>query len=333
MNIPMISVLMPVYNEEKYLSEAIDSILNQTYTDFEFIILNDGSTDRTEDIILSYDDPRIVYVKNTENLQIVKTLNKGINLAKGKYIARMDADDISFPDRFEKQIEFMQKNSDIDVSGSFIEHFGSKKGIMHYPLTHEEIKAHLLFNSVLAHPTVMAKKIFYHQFKYEEEYNKAEDYALWVKGIEIFKFSNFGMPLLKYRNHEKQTNLSFQRYQASQVRKMMLKIFKPNATKEDCLVMDKIATNEYIPINNAEQLFEKLLAFNKIHHVIEQEILKKVLLQRYWWMINSNTSQGLVLFKDFWNSSLKEWDNLSFYSMLKFFIKCAIRYRHEQLGK
>ena len=115
----MISVILPAYNAEKFLREAIDSILGQTYKNFELIVLNDGSTDRTEDIILAYDDPRIRYVKNEKNLKLIKTLNKGIDLAKGEYIARMDADDISLPRRFEIEVNYLQEHSDIDVVSCF----------------------------------------------------------------------------------------------------------------------------------------------------------------------------------------------------------------------
>lgn len=102
----LVSVVLPAYNAELYLKEAIDSVLSQTFTDFELIILNDGSIDRTEEIILSYNDSRIVYVKNEKNLGLIGTLNKGINLAKGKYIARMDADDICLPERFKNRLIF-----------------------------------------------------------------------------------------------------------------------------------------------------------------------------------------------------------------------------------
>ena len=111
MSKPLVSVLMAVYNGEKYLLEAIESILNQTYTNFEFLIINDGSTDSTEEIILSYSDQRIRYIKNEQNLKLIASLNKGLDLAKGKYIARMDADDISLPDRLEKQVNFLERNS------------------------------------------------------------------------------------------------------------------------------------------------------------------------------------------------------------------------------
>ena len=112
---PVISVILPVYNAERFLREAIDSVLKQTFVDFEFIILNDGSTDKTEDIILSYKDPRIRYVKNEKNLKLIKTLNKGVDMARGKYIARMDADDISLPERFEKEVAYLEAHPDVAV--------------------------------------------------------------------------------------------------------------------------------------------------------------------------------------------------------------------------
>ena len=98
---PTVTVLMPAYNAEKFIRDSIDSVLSQTYSDFELLIINDGSTDKTEEIILSYKDHRIVYVKNEVNLKLIKTLNKGIDLAKGKFIARIDSDDVINPDRIE----------------------------------------------------------------------------------------------------------------------------------------------------------------------------------------------------------------------------------------
>src|SRR5574344_639787 len=111
---PKISVVMPVYNtDETFLRESIESILNQSFKDFEFIIINDGSTNNAEDVILSYKDERIRYYKNDINLKLIKTLNRGLLLAEGEYIARMDSDDISLPTRFQTQVEFLGKNPNI----------------------------------------------------------------------------------------------------------------------------------------------------------------------------------------------------------------------------
>ena len=115
-----LSVVMPVYNAEKYLSEAIESILQQSFEDFEFLIINDGSTDRSKDIVLQYDDPRIIYVENDSNMGLIATLNRGIKLARGLFLARMDADDISVKDRFAKQIAFLKNNPNYRLCGSTV---------------------------------------------------------------------------------------------------------------------------------------------------------------------------------------------------------------------
>lgn len=115
LNNPLISVLMPAYNAEKYIKEAIESILNQTFSNFEFIIIDDGSIDATEEIIKSFKDSRIVYIKNEKNLGLIKTLNKGISIARGEFIARMDSDDISMPQRFELQLDVFKKYKGVDI--------------------------------------------------------------------------------------------------------------------------------------------------------------------------------------------------------------------------
>jgi glycosyltransferase involved in cell wall biosynthesis len=196
---------MPVYNGERYLKEAIDSILNQTFGDFEFIILNDGSTDNTKKIITSYDDSRIVYIENEKNLGIVKTLNKGIDNTKGKYIARMDADDISLPERFEKQIALMERYEDIDICGTWIMYMG-RGNIWKIPEYDIEAKLTLIYGSSFAHPTVMIrKKIFDKYFiRYDEKFLGAEDYKMWIDMSKIAKFYNIQEVLLNYRVHNSQ---------------------------------------------------------------------------------------------------------------------------------
>src|SRR4249919_3825300 len=120
MNVPAVSVILPAYNCEKYIAKAIESVLHQTFTDLELIIINDGSTDRTEEIIRSFSDPRILYQVNNTNKGLVFTLNKGIDIAKGGYIARMDGDDICHPERLAKQKTFLDQNQEIATIASTI---------------------------------------------------------------------------------------------------------------------------------------------------------------------------------------------------------------------
>ena len=155
-----ISVLMPVYNtNKKYLKQSIESILKQTFKDFEFIIIDDGSDIKTKKFLKSFKDDRIVLIENEKNLGLIKTLNKGIKLAKGEFIARMDADDISTPDRFEKQLLYMTKNPEIGVLGSAFQIFQKREEKIVMPTTDEDAKKMLQTGvSPFAHPSVMIRK-------------------------------------------------------------------------------------------------------------------------------------------------------------------------------
>lgn len=206
---PFISVLMPVYNGEKYLREAIDSILNQTYTNFEFIIINDGSTDTTEEIILSYEDERILYIKNEENLRLIRTLNKGLDLAKGKYIARMDADDISLPSRLEKQVLFMEDNPRVGLMGayykSFSENISNEHTINGTPFrSNEGLQFRLLFSSTIRHPTAFIKTevLRKHRLFFHLDYFHAEEHKLWVEIAKHAEVTVIKDPLVLVRYHE-----------------------------------------------------------------------------------------------------------------------------------
>lgn len=203
---PKISVLMSAYNSAAYLRDAIESILDQTYTAFEFIIINDGSKDQSTEIIQSYNDTRIRLVQNVRNLGLIVSLNKGIELARGKYIARMDADDISIKERLEKQVCFFETHQNIGVVGSFIEVIdknGAVLGYKTFPETHLDICWAMLFYCPIAHPSVMMKaSIFKNKnLKYDEEYLHVEDYELWTRLVEYTRFANIPEVLLRHRQH------------------------------------------------------------------------------------------------------------------------------------
>ncbi len=199
---------MPVYNAEKYVGEAIESILNQTFADFEFLIFNDGSTDKSAKIIQSYaeKDKRIVFYDYQKNTGLVDMLNKGIDKSQGKYIARMDADDISLPQRFEKQVSFMEKNEDIGVCGTwftvFENHVENILNTIKQPEQDSDIKIAILHYCPLGHPTIMAKTSLFKNNLYDQDFYPAEDYELWARLIPITKFHNIQESLLLYRSHE-----------------------------------------------------------------------------------------------------------------------------------
>lgn len=217
---PLISVVMATYNGEKYIIEAIDSILNQTYSNFEFIIIDDGSTDTTATLINNHTDARIRYHKKEKNSGIADSLNIGIDMAQGSFIARMDDDDISYSHRFEKQIEEFQADSDLILCASSANNSFGK--FLNSEANHEEIRMKLLFHNCIFHPSVMIKTQVLKENKYNPAVVPSEDYELWSRLITIGKFKILHTPLIFYRSNENSVT--------SHQRKKQLKLNIPIAT-------------------------------------------------------------------------------------------------------
>ena len=209
MNKNLISVILPVYNSELYITETIESILAQSYSYFELIIINDGSTDNTENCILKFKDDRIKYIKNDSNLKLIKTLNLGLSIAKGKYIARIDADDIALPHRFEKQIEFLENNSSYGIVGSFAQTFGSENKILKFIENDQDIRFALLSYNPFIHSSVLIRKTILTENNLHFDSNQlhVEDYDLWIKILMYSKGKILPEILIKYRIHENQISV------------------------------------------------------------------------------------------------------------------------------
>ncbi len=197
-HVPKVSVVMPVYNNEKYLRIAIASILNQTFKDFEFIVINDGSTDGTREILESYNDSRIVLI-HQENIGLTKSLNKGIALAKGEYIARQDADDISMPERLEKQIEFLESHNNLALIGTAVKIIDGRGAYIHtrkYPCDYSSIQKIIKQDNLFCHGSVIFKRqSFFEVGGYREIFFTTQDYDLWLRFVENFEAANLSTPL------------------------------------------------------------------------------------------------------------------------------------------
>ena len=202
---PKVSVILPVYNAEKYLKEAIDSILNQTFTDFELLLINDGSTDGSEQIIQSYKDGRIVSISNNVNNGLIYSLNRAIDIANGEYIARMDADDISLPERLERQISYLEEN-EVAILATTVKLIDENGNALPdwiddiQNIRPQEIKNFLSKDNCLAHPTVMGRSSVFKKYRYNYTQKYSEDYDLWLRivadGLTIEKLKG---PLLVHR--------------------------------------------------------------------------------------------------------------------------------------
>lgn len=201
---PKVSVILPAYNAEKYIKEAMDSILCQTFRDLELIVLNDCSRDSTEQIITSCKDARLVYVKNAQNMGVAATLNRGLSLAKGEYIARMDADDISLPERLEKQVAYLDAHPETAVLGVGVERFGEEIAPQTrlFSADPRQMQADLFFSCGLAHPGVMLRKsVIAALGGYDREYEGLEDYELWCRVSRKHQVCALPTVLLRYRVH------------------------------------------------------------------------------------------------------------------------------------
>ena len=257
--IPKVTVLMPVYNCELYIQEAVESILNQTYTDFEFLIIDDASTDKTVSIIKTYNDSRIQLIEKPVNTGHTSSLNYGLTIAKGKYIARMDGDDISLPERFEKQLAYMESNEDTVVCGTALSLIG-EDNCRKVVVGHEDIKIKLLEGNSIAHPSVFLRKetLVNNSVFYDTLMEPAEDYDLWVRLSTFGKLHNLEDCLLKYRIHDSQVSNVRKRSQENVAIEIRFKLLT--------LVNDKVTPLEkevYLKaINPAEKLdFDEFILF------------------------------------------------------------------------
>lgn len=206
-----VSVLMPVYNGEMFLGEAIESILKQTLANFEFIIVCDPSTDNSLSVIQSYKDPRIILLTNEKKIGLAASLNRGLKTARGKYVVRMDADDMSMPERLARQTVFMEKHRDVGVCGSWLKIMDyDRDWIRKLPVDQEELKIHLLFGCPIAHPTVIMRRemLVQYNLNYNPAFLYSEDYDLWSRCARHFPITNQGEVLYLYRHHPEQASRS-----------------------------------------------------------------------------------------------------------------------------
>jgi glycosyltransferase involved in cell wall biosynthesis len=286
---PKISVLMPVYNGEKYLLPAIESILYQTFADFEFIIINDGSTDSSEAIIKSFSDPRIVYIKNEANLKLAASLNRGLKMARGKYLARMDADDIARLERLQTQFDFMEKHLDIDLCGAWAKIIDSEK-ILKMPTRPELIAPLLLFYPPLIHPSVFwrIESFNRYQLAYDESFSKSQDFELWSRAAKFLKITNLNKILLDYRVTTEQiadfNKSDWRQNLLNTIRERTIKELLPETTLEEKEIHRKISNGIIAGENElalAEKWLEKLIAANQEKKVYAAQPFLEVMRQQW----------------------------------------------------
>ncbi|WP_163182665.1 glycosyltransferase family 2 protein [Neobacillus sedimentimangrovi] len=331
---PLISVVMSVYRtDNKFLREAIESILNQTYGNFEFLIIDDCTTKDNIKTILSYKDPRIKLIRNEFNLGLTKSLNKGIELATGKYIARMDADDISELDRFEKQIAFLENNPDVIVLGGYAQVLGSNKIFMSKVEDFEVLKMRMIFfNCALVHPTAMINKdlLVQNGIKYNETIKKSQDYMLWADCMTVKKIKVLDEVVLQYRIHESQASIANSEEQKQCAMIVQKKLLKPLlgeylTDKIQLLHYSIVFGNYCASIKEYERHISTLIKRNNELMLYEPRKFKRECY--FMWLLMS--IKGAVFYRDFRGvASQYFWKaliHLDFWAYyIKYFLKVSI---------
>lgn len=328
-----VSVVMSAYNASAYLREAIDSILGQTYSHFEFIIINDGSSDETESIIHSYTDKRIVYTKNETNLGLIASLNKGLKLAKGEFIARMDADDIALENRLSEQVRVFGNYPKAVIIGSDYYSLSKNKLSTHTNKDDSDyLKAVLMFSTCFCHPTVMMRNIFKKvDIEYRKEYVHAEDYKMWTDLVKQGEFHNVNQPLLKYRSHDSQIGAKYHEAQlliSARIRNEYLNELGFKLSNEEIRVLNIIGNNVFITsgvlLKRIEVVLLKLKSENERVNVFNVNSFN-IFLNKFWTDSCGYTNLGLTAYKVYSKSQLSKLNRVSRNDKTKLLAKCMLR--------
>ncbi|MBN1126564.1 MAG: glycosyltransferase [Sedimentisphaerales bacterium] len=272
---PKITVLMSVYNGQAYLRQAMDSILQQTFKNFEFLIINDGSTDASREIILSYQDARIRLIDNPSNIGLTRSLNRGLQMARGKWIARQDADDLSFPERLARQIGFVQAHPECAILGAQAEVIDADGGVIRTgfsvkPTTLLGIKWSVLFGSPFVHSSVLFRKDIIREELggYNEAFKTNQDFELWSRLLFRYIGLNLEIPLVQTRRHHRNVSGNYPVHDIGMVRERII------TNMCEILCWDHIPLNwvdVWIGVNNASVVScpmapkEAILSFDTIY--------------------------------------------------------------------
>ena len=235
---PQVTIILPVYNGEQYLHEAIDSVLAQTYRDFELWVCNDGSTDGTVAIVDSYTDPRVRRIDNPHNMGLVATLNRAFAMVESPFIARMDDDDLWHEKKLELQMLLLESRPDVGVCGTSIHKFGDIDSFCFFPEESDALKVGLIFYCMMSHPSVVYRRSMLQEvgLTYQKDYFPAEDYKMWIDVLKYSNIYNLQQPLVEYRQHGSQICRERKVEQIAlerRLREEQLRLVYPNPTEEE----------------------------------------------------------------------------------------------------
>lgn len=272
-NLPLISVIMAVFNGEKFIAQCVKSVLDQTVSDFEFLIVDDFSIDQTVNIIESFNDPRIRLFKNSSNRGLPASLNHLLDYAQGKYIARMDADDYCHKNRFRWQVAYLEKHSEVSLCGMWAYQIENQSKSIHrvkLPTRSQSIKSALFWGNCIPHPSVMARATFFKKNKYDIAYSKSQDYELWQRTSQINFFSNLPKFGIYYRISDQQISNKFKGDQNKFCEKVQERSLQLLVNASDTQI------EKHLIIANQKEFVAKEYLFEWCEHLINANKAKQV---------------------------------------------------------
>lgn len=338
---PIISITMAVYNGESFLRQAIDSILDQTFTDFELLIVDDGSTDLSVEIVSSYNDPRIRMIRHDVNLGLVAARNNALRCSRGEYVAILDCDDIAYPERLAKQFSFLNRNPEFGMVGSWIEIIdarGDSTGeVMRYPAAPEDIPSLLLFGNYFSQSAVLIRKASLPEEYYRAEYPVAEDYDLWARMAAGAKLWNIQQVLTRYRVHHPSTSFSKARLMEQCVREIIanqLSLIGVEPSMDEMEIHRGLGTLRFEASTDfivaAEAWLKRLCRANKVKKIYNSTNFERILGEKWYLLCRESTGLGFISWRLFRKSELCQLAGLTLWPQIKFLIRCAIKWHRQK---
>ena len=332
---PLLSVIMPVFNAENFVEEAVSSLVRQTLSDLEIVIVDDGSTDNSMKIIEAVDDPRVRIVRHSENRGLAAARNTGLYAAHGEYIAWLDADDVSHPRRLERQISFMRKHPEISLCGTWVKTIGKPAGVKwRYPTEPDVLRCRMLFDDPLATSSIVFHRMHINdtRIEFNERYAPAEDYDLWERISRRQRSSNVAQFLTYYRMHCAQTSVrkyERQRIAVWEIQQRQLAELGIEATDDEKALHLELGadwnfrgTKEVLEASEA--WLRRLVEANKKAHVYPEPAFVRVIGERWHLACAAAVGRGMHTWHTYWATPLSRHVPFRPLSLTKFFVKCAL---------
>lgn len=332
---PRVSILLPVYNVAQYIEATIDSILKQTFTDFELLILDDCSTDETAIKIKSINDPRIKFIQNPHNLGRAGTDNAGLQHARGEYIAKMDGDDICHRERLAKQVNLLDQRPDVNVVGSWMQNFGASNYLNRYPEQPTAAQVLTLFTLPTGNPSVMLRASLFRELgmQYDAALRQTEDYDFFARYICELRIFNLQQALINYRvppDVRKKDILSERAFVSDEVRERLLSSWGVPFTARELQVHNTIAMlerpNSNVTLAEVDAWLRKLLQYNQEQPLFESSALRRGLGERWFEVCYTYRQFRLRDMQTYYRSPLASDFPLSGKRILKFWLQTLRRF-------